>query len=253
MLRWEEESQDALISDPKEPIWVRTPLSAPDKSKETRLAKLRLSDDGTLEGEVKVEYYGHLAVYRKEWDDDDSPTQREETLRDSVKARMSTAELTNIRIENVTDPVKPFTYLYHIRVPGYAQRTGKRLFLQPAFFQHGLGPLFATSSRYNAIYFNYPWSEEDQVTIDLPAGFSLDSAEAPAGFASAPTSEYKPSAAVTQDGRTLIYKRTFYFGGGDNILFPTASYPRLKSYFDQLHTQDNHTITLKQAVVAAAP
>ncbi|MCM3869655.1 MAG: DUF3857 domain-containing protein [Pyrinomonadaceae bacterium] len=253
MLRWQEESQEALVSDPKEAIWVKTPLSAPDKSKYKRVAKLRLSEDGTLEGDVKIEYYGHLAVERKEWDDDDSPTQREDTLKEIVKERLSTAELTDIRVENVTDPVKPFTYVYHIRVPGYAQRTGKRLFLQPAFFQRGSGPLFATSSRHHAVYFNYPWSEEDEVTIDLPAGFSLDSAESPAGFSSAPISEYKPTAAVTKDGRTLIYKRTFYFGGGGNILFPVGAYNQLKAYFDQLHTQDNHTITLKQAAVAAAP
>jgi uncharacterized protein DUF3857 len=253
MLRWQEEAQDALISDPKEPIWVKTPLSAPDKSKQTRLAKLRLSEDGTLEGDVRIEYYGHLGVERKEWDDDDSPAQREETLRDSVKARMSTAELTNIRVENVTDPLKPFTYVYHIRVPGYAQRTGKRLFLQPGFFQRGLGPLFATSSRHHAIYFNYPWSEEDEVTIRLPEGFSLDSPESPAGFASLPISEYKPSVAITKDGRTLIYKRNFYFGGDANILFPVGSYAQLKRFFDTLHQQDNHTITLKQASIAAAP
>jgi len=253
MLRWQEESQDALISDAKEPIWVKTPLSTPDKSKQTRLAKLRLSEDGTLEGDVKVEYYGHLAVERKEWDDDDSPAQREETLRGSVKARMSTAELTNIRVENVTDPGKPFTYLYHIRVPGYAQRTGKRLFLQPAFFQRGFVPLFATSSRHHAIYFNYPWSEEDEVTIQLPEGFSLDSPESPSGFASPPITEYKPSAAITKDGRTLIYKRNFYFGGDGNILFPVGMYAQLKRFFDTLHQQDNHTITLKHAAVAAAP
>ena len=55
-----------------------------------------------------------------------------------IKAQMSTAELSDIRIENVTDPVKPFIYAFHVKVPGYAQRTGKRLFLQPAFFQRGL-------------------------------------------------------------------------------------------------------------------
>ena len=93
MLRWQEESQDALLSDPKEPVWVRTPLSSPDKSKQKRIAKLRLNEDGTIEGDVTVEYSGHLAVERKEWDDDDSPAQREETLRESVKARMSTAEI----------------------------------------------------------------------------------------------------------------------------------------------------------------
>ena len=252
MLRWQEESQEALISDPKEAIWVKTPLSSPDKSKQKRIAKLRLDQDGTIEGDVKVEYYGHLAVERKEWDDDDSPAQREETLRESVKSRMSTAELTNIRIENVTDPIKPFVYAYHIRVPGYAQRTGKRVFLQPAFFQAGLGSLFSTSSRQHAIYFSYPWSEEDDVTIDLPEGFALDSPEAPSGFTSQPVSEYKPSAAVTKDGRTLIYKRQFYFGGAGVILFPVASYTQLKTYFDSIHKQDGHTITLKQATSAAS-
>ncbi len=188
----------------------------------------------------------------KEWDDDDSPAQREETLREGIKSRMSTAELTNITIENVTDPIKPYTRSYHVRVPGYAQRTGKRLFLQPAFFQYGLRPLFPTSARKHSIYFSYPWSEEDEVTIDLPAGFSLDNADAPASFASAPISEYKPSVLVTKDGRTLIYKRAFYFGGGNNILFPVETYNQLKTFFDTVHKQDGHTITLKQSTVAGS-
>ncbi len=251
MLRWQEENQEALLSDPKEPVWVKTPLSSHQKSKQKRVAKLRLSEDGTLEGDVKIEYSGHLAVERKEWDDDDSPSQREETLRDSIKSRMSTAELTNMSIENVTDPVKPYTRAYHVRVPGYAQRTGKRLFLQPAFFQYGLGPLFPTSTRQHSIYFSYPWSEEDEVTIDLPAGYTLDNADAPAPFAARPISEYKPSLAVTKDGKTLVYKREFYFGGGDNILFPVTSYNQLKGFFDTLHKQDAHTITLKQNTPAA--
>ena len=252
MLRWQEENQEALLTDPKEPVWVNTPLSAPDKSKLKRIAKLRLSEDGTIEGDVRVEYFGHLDVERKEWDDEESPAQREDTLRESIKARMSTAELADITIENVTDPLKPFTYKYKIKVPGYAQRTGKRLFLQPSFFQYGVRPLFTTSTRKHDVYFNYPWSEEDEVTVHLPEGFSLDSAEAPTPFSSVPISEYKPSASVSKDGRTVIYRRKFYFGGGGNILFPVASYGQLKTYFDQLHKQDNHILTLKQDAATAA-
>jgi hypothetical protein len=248
MLRWQEESQDALLSDPKEPVWVKTPLSAPDKSKEKRWAKLRLGEDGSLEGDVKIEYTGHLAVERKEWDDDDSPAQREETLRDSVKQRMSNAELSDIKIENVNDPVKPFVYQYHIRVPGYAQRTGKRLFLQPAFFQRGIGPLFPASSRKHAVYFSYPWSEEDEVSIELPAGYALDSADAPSPFGGGEISEYKVTVGVSRDGKELVYQRKFFFGGGGLILFAVENYGQLKNYFDNLHKQDNHTITLKQTV-----
>lgn len=251
MLRWQEEAQQALLSDPKEPIWLTTPLSPPEKSKVKRTAQLTLSDDGTLEGNAHIEYYGHMAVYRKEWDDDDSPAQREETLRDAVKKQMSTADVSAIKIENVTDPLKPYIYNYHIRVPGYAQRTGKRLFLQPEFFQHGIGPLFSGSERKYPVYFDYPWSEEDQVTIELPAGFSLDNADAPQPFSAGPVSDYKPLISVTKDGSTLIYKRNFFFGGGDTIIFPVDSYARLKNYFDAVHQSDNHTVTLKQAAATA--
>jgi hypothetical protein len=253
MLRWQEEYQQALLSDPKDPVWVTTPLSPPDKSKIKRSARLTLSEDGTLEGEARVEYSGHLAAFHKEWDDDDSPAQREDTLREDIKKKMSTADVSNIKIENVTDPVKPFIYTYHIRVAGYAQRTGKRLFLQPEFFQHGVEPMFSATVRKYPIYFDYPWSEEDDVSIDLPAGFLLDNADAPASFGAA-VSSYKPSIAITKDGRTLVYKRNFFFGGADSILFPANSYDNLKTHFDMVYQSDNHTVTLKQsATVATTP
>jgi hypothetical protein len=160
---------------------------------------------------------------------------------------MSTAELTEIRVENVTDPVKPFTHIYHIRVPGYAQRTGRRLFLQPAFFQRGIPPLFSSSTRKFDVYFHYPWSEEDEVIFTLPEGFVLDNADAPAAFRAPQISEYKPSLAATKDGRTLVYKRNFYFGAGNNILVPASGYAPLKNFFDTVQKQDSHTVTLRQA------
>jgi hypothetical protein len=246
MLRWQEEGIPALITDPKQPVWVTTPLSSPEKSMIKRNARLKLSDDGTLEGDIKVEFTGHFAMERKEEIDEESETQREETLKAELKAQMSAAEVTNIKIENVTDHQKPLIFSYHVRFPGYAQRTGKRLFLQPAFFQHGVGPLFATAGRKYPIYFHYPWSENDQVEINLPKGFALDNADAPAPFGSGAISQYKPSLATNADGSLLVYKRSFFFGGGGSVLYPVQSYPLLKTYFDTVHKQDNHNIALKQ-------
>jgi transglutaminase-like putative cysteine protease len=252
MLRWQEEGTQALVTDPKQPEWTNIPMSPPEKSHVKRVARLKLSEDGTLEGDVEINYSGHFAIDKKEESDEETASQREAALKEEIKARMSTAELSGIRIENISDFSRPLVHGYHIRIPGYAQRTGKRLFLQPAVFQHGAAPLFSASERKYQVYFHYPWSESDEVVIDLPQGYSLDNADAPAGFGSSEISEYKPAVSVTTDGRTLIFKRQFFFGGGGNILFPVTAYAQLKAYFDQLHKQDSHAITLKQSAAAAS-
>src|ERR1044072_2571402 len=164
MLRGQQEGVDALLVA-ESPVWVKTPLSPAEKSKEKHVADLKLDENGTLEGDVTVEFTGHLAVERKVFNEDDSPEQREENLKESVKSRLSSAELTNIVIENATDSSKPFVYKYHVRVPEYAQRTGKRLFFQPGYFQKGISALFSAGTRSYPVYFHYPWSEEDKITI----------------------------------------------------------------------------------------
>ncbi|HEX3560742.1 MAG TPA: DUF3857 domain-containing protein [Pyrinomonadaceae bacterium] len=254
MLRWQEEGQPTLVADEREPFWMNSPVSPPEKSLEKRIAILKLSDDGTLEGDVRVEYTGHVAADAKELNNDQSAVQREETLREKFKEQLGAVEITDVKVENVNGPSKPFAYAFHVRVPSYAQRTGKRLFLQPAFFQHGTAPMFPTSGRSYDVYFHYPWAEEDHVEVTLPEGFALDNPESPAPFSGGEISKYEPKAMITKDGRTLIYERKFFFGKGgtQGLLFPTTIYASLKAYFDAVNKEDNHTIALKQGAQAAS-
>ncbi|HEU4795267.1 MAG TPA: DUF3857 and transglutaminase domain-containing protein, partial [Pyrinomonadaceae bacterium] len=245
MLRWQEEGVYGLIISNGNPLWGQTPVSPPEKSKEKRTATLELHEDGTLEGDVTVEYTGHLAVDKKRQNDEDSPAQREENLKEMVKNRLSSAELTNIVIENATDPVKPFIYKYHVRVPGYAQQTGKRLFFQAGYFVKGIEPLFSAGTRRYPIYFRYPWSEEDQITIKLPKGYVLDNADRPAPI-NAGISQHEVKMGVTKDQATLHYNRSFFFGQRDVLLFTVDKYEHLKRLFDEINKADNHSIPLKQ-------
>jgi hypothetical protein len=245
MLRWQEEGVDGLVAGSR-PEWIKTPMSPPEKSKEKRVANLTLDENGTLEGDVTIEYTGHLGIERKLLNDDDSPVQREENLKEAMKARLSSAELTNIVIENATDPAKPFIYKYHVRVPGYAQRTGKRMFLQPGFFHKGIDAMFSAGTRKYPIYFHFPWSEEDQITFTLPKGYALDNADRPGPITAGPVCKHEVKMSVTKDQRTLTYNRYFHFGAEDSILFPVETYEPIKRLFDEINRADNHMITLKQ-------
>ncbi|MEO7507665.1 MAG: hypothetical protein ABIZ95_10545, partial [Pyrinomonadaceae bacterium] len=249
MLAWPEDGQDALIVNPSAPLWVKIPRSLPDKSQEKRTGKFRLLEDGTLDGDVRIEYTGQLGYLRKLNNYDDSVPEQEKTLTDEVKEAMSTAELSNIHIENVSDPVKTFAYSFHVRVPGYAQKTGKRLFVQPGFFKHGKGPLFTATERKYDLYFHHSWSEEDNILIDLPAGYSLENAEQPAPITPEMTGGialHNVRMGLSKDGKTLMYRRSFFFGGKGTIFFPKTAYRSVKEMFDRIRTADDHSLALRQ-------
>ncbi|MDQ2745867.1 MAG: hypothetical protein M3T96_01235, partial [Acidobacteriota bacterium] len=132
-----------------------------------------------LEGEARLEYTGNQAVDRREQGYRDSDVQREKAMEDELKKRISGVEISKLAIENFNDSSKPLTYIFNVRVPNYAQRTGKRLFIQPGFFEYGTEAVFSSATRVNQIYFPYPWSENDEIVIALPNNFSLDNADAP--------------------------------------------------------------------------
>ena len=249
MLRWQEEGQKALIADPKEPEFVATPLSGPEKSLSKRIGRFTLSEDGTLEGDVQLEYSGHEAVARKASLEGDSAEQRLEHVREMVQNRMSTAELTGIQVDNASDPEKPLIYRYRVKVPGYAQRTGKRLFLQLGYFHFNASPMFPTTARRYPIFFDYPWAEDDHVEVQMPPGYELDQPEAPSSFGLGSVGSYDVKVLVSTD-RRLIYDRKFVFGTGAGIggvAFPTETYAQLKKAFDVIHESDDHAMTLKQS------
>ena len=246
MLRWQQEGVYGMLADTRTE-WFKTPMSTHDKSKEKRVATLSLDENGTLEGDITIEYSGHLAVERKLLNDDDSQVQREENLKEMVKGRMNSAELSNIVIENATDPVKPFIYKYHVRVPEYAQRTGKRLFFQPGYFHKGIDAMFSAGTRRYPVYFHFPWTEEDKITISLPKGYTLDNADRPTPIKAGEICTHNINMGITKDQAQLVYERTFFFGGQEMILFPVDTYSQIKRLFDEIHKADNHMITLKQS------
>lgn len=253
MLSWEEEGQPALISDPKKPIWTRTPLSGADKSLEKQTGEFTLSEDGTLSGTVKLIYTGHVGVFHKEYNDDETAESREKILKNFVRKNfLSTAEVSDIVIENVTDPDKPITFSFKVTVPGYAQRTGKRLFFQPDVFNRSGKPLFTTESRYHHIFVSYPWSEKDELTIKLPDGYTLENADSPAPVSDRQgIGKVNVEIRISGDQKTLYYKRDFSFGNGGLIAFPKTSYPVLKQMFEAFHKVNQHTLTLRQNSPAA--
>ena len=253
MLGWATEGQTAMITDDKGPIWVPLGLADAGKSMEKRSGKFKLLEDGSLVGEGRIEYTGHQATTIKSINRGDSDVERESYLKNKLKSMiLGSAEIESFTMENLDDPEKPVVYTFKIRVPDYASRTGKRLFFQPNVFERSSKPRFISNTRKYDVYIPYPYSETDDITLDLPDGFSLESADSPM-----PVKDKQGIGAdeiymgVTKDGKTLAYKRSFSFGNNGFIQFPVESYPILKQIFEEYNKSDVHQLTLKQGSVAA--
>lgn len=242
-LPWQYEDQRVLIADPKNPIQARTPLSQPGYSVKKRTGRFRLAEDGALEGDARIEYSGHWADTFREQEDQDAPAEREKSLRELVERRFAGAEMTAVRVENVTDLSGAYANVYRIRIPGYAQRTGSRLFVQPAVFQKGIAGVFQGIERKAEVYFDFPWVEEDEVRIELPAGYTVE--ELPAQTpVNAGSFTYDARLAV-EDGQ-LVLRRTQVIGNEGAILFPQTSYRPIRAVFDSMHKGDSRTVVLRR-------
>jgi hypothetical protein len=247
-LIWYEEDVAGILIGENGYDLNKTTLTDQDKNNAKRTGKFKLSEDGTLEGTITIEYSGQRAITRRKEGYDDSEQKRLDDFKTEWKDQMSTAEFADIKLENFSDNSKPLVYSCNVRVPNYAQKTGKRLFLQPSFFEYGNKPVFSDSKRTFDVYFAFPWSENDDIQIELPKNYALDNADAPVNNGD-PGNISKQTFKITVDNGTVLnYNRSFYFGNTGKTLFPAGVYPALKGLFDKFQQADAHTFSLKQKV-----
>jgi hypothetical protein len=247
MTFWHDEIISTMVAGGGGFNWVNLPALDHTKNLSKRTGKFKLLEDGALEGVIRVEHYGHQATERRGDLFTKTPAEREEGLKKSWKEIISTAEITDFSMDNFSDVSKPYTYSFKVRVPNYAQKTGKRLILQPGFFQYGTNPLFSSDTRKHAIYFEYPWSESDEVEIELPKNFEADSVDSPKAVSDTNAiGDLNIKIELAKDTNILKLKRQFFFGGKANILFPATVYKPLKTLFDNFHRADTHAVSLKQ-------
>ena len=246
MLPWENESMFALIADPKAPMFIQTPAAPPEASAERRTARLKLSDLGTLAGDVEETYTGHRAEQLREDLDEKSPAQQEEWLRDRIIRIFPDAELKNIHLQNVDDASKPLVTRYQLEAPRYAQVTGKRVLFQPSAFRRGQASPFSATDRRLPVNFPFAWQEVDDVHITLPEGFSLDNADSPGSLDFGEPGTYTLEMRIRNGASPEIQvSREFTMGKKGFLFFQPTTYPTLKKVFDEIQVRDAHTVSLK--------
>ena len=242
-LHWTNEGTTAMVIDGKYFEFISTAPSEADYSTIRRDARLKLDEHGRLEGDLEITYSGHAAWTTKHRHDNLTEQESLELIRDTWTKRLGKVELTDVVIHDARDPDKPVKITCRMRAEDYAETTAGRMFLQPAVFQKGLDPQLPAATRKFDIYFSYPTTEEDTVTIELPEGFEREAPGLPKALPNEEALTYHPRIRYAGTPETLTYQRSLVT---NLVLVRQRAYPWLKESFDHIHRQDAYTITLKR-------
>lgn len=252
LIDWKFCGTSALIADPKRGLIEQVESADATASQRRHEASLTLDETGALEGDVTVTYTGYFEAARKNSLDAATAEERKKLVTDEVQKTLKLAEVSAVQIDNAADPLAPLQVRYHLRVPDYAERTGSRLFVQPAVFRKGLPPLFQAATRTTPVLFDHHYAESDDVTITFPEGFDLEAGNAPDDLPLGQVGEYQVSITLAKTSRQLRHQRKFALHANT---IPAPYYAALKQAFDGLSARDNHVLTLKRTedATGAAP
>ena len=246
LLRWIRTSTAALKLDKNGGTFVTVSPAAQDKAVITRTVNASLSEDGTLKGDVTVEFKGGEALERRLSAFKTDEAGRKQDMEDEFKNWLvsgANVQLTSAKGWDATDD--PLVVQFSVEIPGYASAAGKR-FLVPAYlFQAKQKDTFQHAQRKYPVYFPYAFAEIDKIFMKLPAGYSLENAP-PIQQADLPYARYENFSQLA--GTQLVTQRALLLNG---IFFDVGKYAELKDFFSKVQAGDEEQAVFRGGSVNA--
>lgn len=246
MLPWEETGSRGMKLDKEGGSWIQTPLPESGQSQTQRKADLKLSDDGTLEGTVKVTYTGLEAWSRRlrerNQDDEAKKKSMEEGLKREVPASAE-VELKNQPDWKSSD--QPLVGEFEVKIAGWVSGAGKHAIMPVGIFSVPEKGLFTHTNRVYPVLFEYAFQKNDDVAVELPAGWVVSSVPATQDK-DAKAAEYKLK--VDDEKKSVRITRSVRCDLG---LVPRESYLALRMFFESVRSGDDQQIVLQPGAVAA--
>ena len=247
VVRWNHSVTDGLKLEKKGGTFVKAPPITYDKSVTRRTATMTLGEDGTLKGDVVLEFEGAEALEHRLDAIDSDEAGRKKDLEDELKQWLPTGAIVKMAVSQGWETTGgPVVARFNVELPNYATLAGKRLLIPAFLFQLKQNQAFTHSQRKYPVYFPYPFTDTDTVSIKVPSGFTLESVPPAQDAKLAGTARYQNVSNF--DGTQLVSQRQLAFNG---IYFDLDKYSELKSFFGKVQAGDEQQAVLHGGNVSA--
>jgi hypothetical protein len=240
LVRWMRTSTAALKPAKNGGDFVTPPASTYDQAILRRNATMSLDADGTLTGDLTVEYQGVEALERRldalSTDEAGGKKMLEEELQGWLRSSAV------VRVDEVRgwDGIEePLVARFHLQISGYASTAGKRLVLPPSLFSSTQGRAFKSTERKYPVYFPYSQGQHDTISIKVPDGYTVEGSPSSQN-ARLPYAVYISS--CTFKSGQLMSERKLYFNG---FVINVKEYPNVRDFFGKVQSGDEQEAVLQ--------
>jgi len=229
------DDRTVLACTPEGGKLLRTPKYTAGDNLEKRKAEFILNVDGELSGEMTTNFKG-----TDYWD-------RDEVIEQAQTERLKTMQkiypITNLDIQKLDynqdkslDPVT--TENINLKAPEYASTDDGKITFLPNAANRVYSRPKRVINRKTDVYINEGYTDEDNITYTLPAGYHAE-------YTPEEVTLKKPfgsftATSIIKDGK-LIYKRKLQLIDGT---YPKDSYDDLVDFFQSVLDADSRTVTL---------
>jgi hypothetical protein len=241
LVAWTYTSVPALLLDKNGGTFVVVPTAAADKAVTHRSANLHPGPDGSLEGEVTVEFKGNQALQHRldalVRDEAGRKTDLEDELR-SWLPEGSLVKLEEVQGWNSSDD--PLSARFDVRLPSSLTDSGKRLLIAADLFHSPQMEAFTYTERKYPLYFPFTYEEIDKIIVSVPENYS------PAALPEGQDVKLASTRFITTRSlqqNQLLATRALVV---NSIYFQPDQYSSLRNFFQKLKTADDEQIVLEK-------
>jgi hypothetical protein len=222
---------------------IELPELPPALNGTRRTAKLTLTSNGTLTGDVTELRLGDSATdqryaLRVVATDKD----RIKPIEDTLSGSFASYRITHAAISNLKQTDQPFAYDYSLIADNYAKTAGDLLLVRPRVLGSKASPLLETKEpRKFPVEFPGPSLDSDTFEITLPAGYEVSDLPPPVDV-DYPFASYHSK--TEANGNTLKYTRRLEV---KELTVPLAQMENLKLFYRIIATDERNTAVLQPA------
>jgi len=221
----------ALVIKPEGGQIVRTIAYPAKENSQVSKATYAIMPDGKLSGHIEIKTKGTQYDSREQ-------ISRKSSTDQSNYYKEYFLQINNLKLERINlhnDKLQPeFTEKLSVSALAYATLNGNRLMFAPNAFNQFTSVPQRYRSRVNAVEIDRGFYDEDEFTITIPEGFTLEAKPKDMELSDV-FGKYNVAYQVI-DPNHIVYKRTLLINEGN---YPASDYEKFRKFCEQIAKADN--------------